>query len=387
MKTIFKAAMAVLITLAGNILMAQTQKAKSIIIPFEASRFDTSQRKAMFMNAKGMKIMMISPSATRNTTPVTLKGLNFTNGTIEFDARPSEGDVDDAITINFHQRDVFNFESLYLRIQADETLQRADAIQYSPYIHGVNLWDIMTPYRGYALIHNKDWNHFKLVISGLQMLVYVNSNKPTLSISRLEGNTTAGSISFDGEATFANLVIKPGQTEGLSPDAGMDLTDNDPTYVRKWEVTKPRFIAMNQELTAADLPTDTTQWQPIVAERRGLINLNRKFEGPEFTSYPKSRRYVWLRTTIRSDKKQNVKLQLGFNKEVYVFINKELLYIDKNEAGELYQKYPGGRLDVSNTSFNVPLKEGPNELMIGIAVKDYGWGYSRTCGKLAQYFY
>jgi hypothetical protein len=244
----------------------------------------------------------------------------------------------------------------------------------------------MTPYRGYALIHNKAWNHFKLVISGLQMLVYVNSNKPTMSVSRLEGNTITGALSFDGEATFANLVIKPGQTEGLSPDAGMDLTDNDPTYIRNWEVTKPRFIAKNQELTAADLPTDTTQWQPIKAERRGLINLNRKFEGPEFTSYPKSRRYVWLRTTIRSDKKQNVKLQLGFNKEVYVFINKELLYIDKNEAGEFYQKYPGGRLDVSNTSFNVPLNEGPNELMIGIAVKDYGWGIAARVESLRNIF-
>jgi hypothetical protein len=149
-------------------------------IPFEPSRFDTSQRKVVFLNYKGQQAMKILPFGTRQTRPVTLKGLNFTNGTIEFDAMPIEGDYEDEIAINFHQQDTYNFESLYLRVQEDESVQRDDAIQYTPVLNSVNLWDIMTPFRGYALIHNKDWNHFKLVISGAQLLVYVNSNDKLL---------------------------------------------------------------------------------------------------------------------------------------------------------------------------------------------------------------
>lgn len=351
------------------------QHLKTISIPFEASRFDTSQRKAKFLVYKGFKAMQISPSPTRNTTPVTLKGLNFTNGTIEFDAQPAEGVQDDAISINFHQQDIYNYESLYLRVQADETPQRNDAIQYTPFIKGINLWDIMTPFRGYALIHNEDWNHIKLVISGMQMLVYVNSaTKPTMKVSRLEGDFKTGAISLDGEAIFANLAIKPDAVEGLSPREGLDFTDNDPNYIRSWQVTNPQFLAKGRQLTEDDLPKDTTQWQPIHTERRGLVNLSRKFGGVELSSYQKRNRFVFVKAIIRSDKKQTVRMQLGFNKEAYAFINGRLFYIDKNEAGELYQKYPHGRIDLTNAIINVPLKKGNNELIIGIAAQNYGWG-------------
>jgi len=347
---------------------------KNINISFDTRHFDTTQRKVGFLTYKGLKAMRIFTSPTRQTIPVMLKKIKFENGTIEFDAIPSEDNFEDEIAVNFHQKDQYNFESVYLRLQADETSQRDDAIQYTPFINGVNLWDMMKPFRGYAAIHNTEWNHIKLVISGLQMMVYVNDlTKPALKISRLEGNDSTGGISFDGDAYFANLVIKPNATEKLSSFEGPDWTDNDPSYMRKWMVSHPKTLEKGRELTADDFPTDTAEWQPIAAERRGLINLIRKFKG-EQTSYPTERRYVWLKTTIRSLKRQHVGMQLGFNKEVYVFLNKRLIYIDKNSAEERLQKYPGGLLDIGNTEFELPLKEGNNELLIGIAVKNYGWG-------------
>lgn len=347
---------------------------KNINISFDTQHFDTTQRKVGFLTYKGLKAMRIFTSPTRQTIPVMLKKIKFENGTIEFDAIPSEDNFEDEIAVNFHQKDQYNFESVYLRLQADETSQRDDAIQYTPFINGVNLWDMMKPFRGYAAIHNTEWNHIKLVISGLQMMVYVNDlTKPSLKISRLEGNDSIGGISFDGDAYFANLVIKPNATEKLSSFEGPDWTDNDPSYMRKWMVSHPKTLEKGRELTADDFPTDTAEWQPIAAERRGLINLIRKFKG-EQTSYPTERRYVWLKTTIRSLKRQRVGMQLGFNKEVYVFLNKRLIYIDKNSAEERLQKYPGGLLDIGNTEFELPLKEGNNELLIGIAVKNYGWG-------------
>ena len=358
--------------------VAQTHSSvqgKIIRIPFEASRFDTSQRKAEFLTYKGVHVMKILPFSSRQTRPILLKDFNFTNGTIEFDARPVEGNYTDEMAINFHQKDNFNFESLYLRTQENESVQRDDAIQYTPVISSVNLWDVMTPFRGYALIHNKDWNHFKLIISGAQMLVYINSrDTPALVVSRLEGNYAAGGISFDGEAIFANLVIRPDQTEGLSPAAGFDLTDNDPNYIRRWQVSYPRKLDIGQQLTEDDLPGDTVKWMPITAERRGLINLYRKFESTELTSYPVNNRYVWLKTVVKSSAKQTVKVDFGYSKEVYVFINKRLLYEGKNEAGQRYAKNPGGRIAVTNATIEIPLNQGDNEIIIGIAAPLYGWG-------------
>ena len=350
-------------------------KEKFIIIPFEASRFDTSQRKAEFITYRGLKVMKALPQPEGQAVPVTLKGLNFTNGTIEFDVMPIENDYINDLAINFHQKDIYNFESVYLRTQVNETEQRDDALQYTPYIHGDNLWDLMTPFRGDAIVHNQEWNHFKLVISGMQMLIYINhSIKPTMQVPRLEGKYKTGAISFDGEALFANLVIKPDVTEGLSPVEGIDITDNDPRYIRNWQVSYPQYIAHGRMLTQDDLPKDSTQWLPITAERRGIINLSRRFEGEEFTSYPKRNRYVWIKTTIKSDMKRNLKIDFGFNKEVYVFINGRSLYDGRNGAGNRYQMNPGGRVDVSNYVLEVPLQQGDNQLLIGIDSPLEGWG-------------
>ena len=334
-------------------------KEKVIRIPFEASRFDTTYRKAKFLTYKGVQAMEILPFDARQTRPVTLKDFNFTNGTIEFDAALPKDEYQNEIAINFHQHDFYNFESLYLRTQDDESVQRNDAIQYAPIINSVNLWDLMTPFRGYAPIHNEGWNHFKLVISGAQMLVYINgSEKPTQSVSRLEGNYSTGSISFDGEVFFANLVIKPDQTEGLSPVAGIDVTDNDPNYIRNWQVSYPRNLDKGVMLTKDSLPKDSVKWMPISAERRGLINLNRKFGSPELTSYPVHNRYVWLKTNIKSTVTKIVKLDLGFNKEMVIFANKRLIYRGNNDWNEVILKNPDGRIALTNLTLDVLVKPG-----------------------------
>jgi len=350
-------------------------KEKVIRIPFVASRFDTTYRKAEFITYEGVQAMKIQPFNTRQTRPVTLKDFNFTNGTIEFDAALPKGEYENEIAINFHQHDIYNFESLYLRTQDDESVQRNDAIQYTPVINSVNLWDIMTPFRGYAPIHNEGWNHFKLVVSGAQMLVYINGDeKPTQSVSRLEGGYSTGSISFDGEAIFANLVIKPDQTEGLSPVAGIDVTDNDPNYIRHWQVSYPRIQQKGSEMTEDSLPKDTVKWMPIAAERRGLINLNRRFGSPELTSYPVHNRYVWLKTNIKSTVNKVVKLDLGFNKEMVVFANERLIYRGKNDWDAINEKNPDGRLAITNLTLEVLVKPGDNEILIGVASPLYGWG-------------
>jgi hypothetical protein len=170
------------------------------------------------------------------------------------------------------------------------------------------------------------------------------------------------------------LVIKPDQTENLSPAPGFDLTDNDPNYIRKWMVTYPRNLEKGHELTEENLPNDTVKWMPIFAERRGLINLYRKFQSIELTSYPTQNRYVWLKTNIKSTIKQTVKIDLGYSKEIYLFVNHHLLDSKKNEAGRLYAKNPGGRISVTNATIEIPLNPGDNEIVIGVDSPLYGWG-------------
>jgi hypothetical protein len=59
---------------------------------------------------------------------------------------------------------------------------------------------------------------------------------------------------------------------------------------------------------------------------------------------------------------------------VWVLINGQLLHVDKNYFGTPAMKEPRGRCTLANTSFELPLRAGENELMIGVANYFYGWG-------------
>ena len=194
-------------------LFAQTKKnlkPTTLHLAMEAAQFDTNKQKAEFITYKGVKAMKILPGNKQ----VILKGIDFTNGTIEFDAKPLPFKDGAFLSVYFRQQSADESEIVYLRCKTDETEQRNDAIQYAPILRGVNLWDMMNQYQAPAAINNTGWNHMKLVISGLQMLVYVNDmSTPALYIPRLEGDTHHGSIAFDGNAYFANLVVKPNETE------------------------------------------------------------------------------------------------------------------------------------------------------------------------------
>ncbi|MEJ0030409.1 MAG: hypothetical protein WDO15_08595 [Bacteroidota bacterium] len=50
------------------------------------------------------------------------------------------------------------------------------------------------------------------------------------------------------------------------------------------------------------------------------------------------------------------------------------LTADKNLYAQDMRKQPDGRISVENTSFEIPLKEGDNDVLIGLANDFYGWG-------------
>jgi hypothetical protein len=301
-----------------------------------------------------------------SSDPVILKDFNFTDGIIEYDMEP----LDPRFTsCYFRWKDSKENECFYFRTGRAGNPQAIDAIQYAPIINGVNLWDMLFHYQTNADFKKDDWTHVKLVISGKQMRVYVNDTlRPALEVPMLEGNVTSGTLAFDGMVIISNLKIKHDSEEGLAPEAGIDPTSSDPRYLRKWQVSTPPATDKGIDFSDDYVPDAYTKWEDITAERRGLINLTRKF------GKTKGRRIVWLKTTIHSDKAQDKILRFGFSDEVWVRINNNPLYIDKNLYNTPIAKQPDGRCSIENTSFKVPLKEGDNQLLIGVSNFFYGWG-------------
>jgi hypothetical protein len=120
------------------------------------------------------------------------------------------------------------------------------------------------------------------------------------------------------------------------------------------------------------MPGASQEWRPISTERRGLVNLSRVFGRP----VPEPNRGVaWLKTTIASDTKQTKKVDIGWTRELWVFVNGKLVYADKNLfESEGARKFPDGRCSLENGAFPLPLEAGDNEVAVAIANNFFGWG-------------
>jgi hypothetical protein len=305
-----------------------------------------------------------------------LKDRTFASGTIEYDIR-EEPNGKGIAGLWFHQRDDDSAEQVYLRTSPN-CPQSNDCVQYAPVTHGLLLWDIYPEYQAHAPVKENGWNHVKLVVSGRRMNVFVNGQlAPALAVGRLEGDALTGSLQLRGDATFANLTITPDAVEGLPSSAAKDLTDSDHRYLRSWLASAPAALPRDKEASLAELPADPKGWQPLAAERKGLVNLSRRYGSP-LGADPA---VVWLKTTITSTRSQAKRVAIGWTRKVWVFVNGKPLFADKN----LYypaaaRRHPDGRLALENGSFELPLDRGRNELIVAVSndfpqsSHHWGWG-------------
>ncbi|HVU55032.1 MAG TPA: hypothetical protein VHD83_08245 [Puia sp.] len=342
-------------------LFAQKTRSQAIHVPMTAEKWGFPSGTCEFLSYRSAPAMHLLSS---KDTAV-LKDLRFSNGTIEYDIDPQDNDF---TGVFFRRQDSKESEYFYLRVFGGKIPGMMVAVQYAPILHGVNLWNLLPYCQGPASFARGQWNHIKLVISGEQMLVYVNDPvHPTLEIAHLEGVTKEGSIGFDGKAIIANLVVTPDATEGLSPVAGFDPYYSDPRYVRHWSVSQPIDLPRGRELTREDLPKAGAAWSRIEAERLGLVNLTRMFGNSA------SRRYVWLKCRLKAPEAQVRQVAFGFTNEVWVFVNGKMAFVDKNIYDELMRKQPKARCSIENNTFTLPLQAGDNEILIGVANNFYGW--------------
>lgn len=380
MKLIFKK-----ITILTGILflfaftaLAQKNKkpaAKEIYIPMEPAywRYDTS----------GVDFIVhsnVKAAYTKKTAPFFLKDLQFSNGTIEYDVELGRGFPGITFRLSPDGKKGDNF---YLRYLGTTSPEFRTTLQYAAIVDSISMWNLTDEYQAGATLNIPGWNHVKLVVSGKQLKAYVNDmNRPALIVPELEGGMERGGISFQGGiVTITNLVIKPDSVEGLSAAPGYISTYNDTRYLRNWQVSTPSDFAFGKELpppftyligslTNAGFPDSTTTWAPIWAEPRGIVNLSRLWGHTQ----TKTRRLAWLKTTIESDSAQVRTLNLGFTDEIWVYVNGQYLFADKNHFGTPGQKFPRGRCSIENAVVKLPLQKGKNEIMIGLANYFYGWG-------------
>lgn len=338
-------------------------KRQDYFIPLTPMHWTFQAGKVDFMDYKGQKTMRLAQQAGA----VVLNEVVFQDGTIEFDLEPIR--PESAQSIYFHRLDQNEQEIVYLRTNSTMNPLANDGIQYSPYVGGVNLWDLYPEYQAPALLKPGEWNHVKLVISGSRLQVFLNqAPQAVLDIPKLEANSRQGSIAFEGASYLANLQVRPNVVDDVSSLATPDLTNHDPNYLRNWAVSTPQALPDGHELSVRQLPIPDQFTDSIVAERRGLLNLTRKYGASS------TRRVVWLQTNLVAQEAVKTNLQLGFSDEIWVFLNHQMVLVDKNLYQYNMRKYPDGRISIQNATVPLNLKTGENDLLIGVANDFYGWG-------------
>lgn len=313
-----------------------------------------------------------------------LKHTNFSNGTIEFDTK-FVGSRITGITFRQHE-DVA--EALYFRPSADCAVSE-ECIQYMPTAHHLFEWDLYGQYQTHASINPEGWNHIKLVLSAARMHVFINgARSPTLAVGTLVGGFPDGSIRLHGPASYAHLSIAPNAVDGLPAVASNDPAKSDLRYVRHWFASTPfvmpsRMDATLQENTGinpvySSMPKEDASWKLIAPDPGGLINLTRWY-GDAQTGQAIAG--IWLKTTINSDHDQIKHVDIGWTREVWVFVNGKLAFQSKNLYGvNGASKEPGGRLSLANGSFDLPLHKGANQVAVAIddnfggGEQHFGWG-------------
>lgn len=319
-------------------------------------------------------------SNDENGIGILLKDYEFTDGIIEFDVE-LKGMGFPGIDFRV-DKDTLNSERFYIRYFGTPDPLRRTTLQYAAVVDKVNLWDLTDDYQAAATIHEGKWNHVKLVVSGKQMKVYMNDmEQAALHVPALEGFTDSGAIALSGNVVYANFTIRPNATENLPSVAGYDPTYSDSHYLRNWSVTEPKDFPFGRDVMRVypgnpRLSIDNTFldsmaiWKPITAQRRALVNLTKKFGGTE----QGQRRLTWLKTEISSETEQDKRIDMGFSDEIWVFINGQPLHTDKNYYGTPGMKEPRGRCTLANTSFQLPLQKGKNEVLIAVTNYFFGWG-------------
>jgi len=358
-----------LLLLAGS-GRAQTDRASRasadgpIAVPMTADRWQAKE------NAEFLRQLGFYRGLMRlNSGSALLKGVTFGDGTIEFDVNTIGRGMPG---IAFRLQDDDNFELLYLRPDPACPAFRA-CMQYAPQTHGVLLWDLFPQYQTRAPLRENGWNHIRMVVSDRRMNVFVNDvPSPTLEVGRLEGDATTGALRLQGPGTFANLVITPGSVDGLAPASQVrDPSDADRGLVRRWRLSPFSALPDGKDATYDEMP-DASKWKPISTERNGLVNISREYGRP--LAAP-NRAVAWLKTTIASDRKQTKTVDIGWTRELWVFVNGKLVYADRNLFEvEGARKFPDARCSLENGTATLPLEAGDNEIAVALANNFFGWG-------------
>lgn len=297
-----------------------------------------------------------------------LKGVDFLDGTIEFDILMQNKFSFPGVT--FRMQDDFNYEEFYLRPFESG---KEDANQYSPVFNGVSGWQFYTGdgFNKACEYPANQWLHVKLMIKGDYGEVYFGKdNAPALIISELKREPKAGKIALTlDQAHFANFSYTPNSPELTRKTPPPQKAQPAENVVDSWMISDVfKENILDEKYALEDGFLQRLNWTKSTAETNtGLINIAR------LRTKQKDINTVLAKLVINSDKDQVKRFSAGFSDRVKIYFNNRLIYSGNDGFRTRDFRFLGtvGYFD----DFYLPLKQGENILILAVSENFGGWGF------------
>ncbi|HEV2737295.1 MAG TPA: hypothetical protein VGU66_01840 [Candidatus Elarobacter sp.] len=312
------------------------------------------------------------------------RGVDLRDGTIDLDmATPTGGNFMGAV---FHASSTDNSEVVYFRAASSGTL---DAMQYAPALNGVGAaWQI---YHGDGANAAPElafgrWYHVKIDVAGSVAKIYLNGERePALVVPRLAG--VAGSSlgvwtgAYGRGAYYSNITYTPRAPSAPAPSAALPRGT-----IADWDLSDAFDATAFKPGTAPSLAGIT--WEKVHVEAPGFVLVNRYRRAPAIniprdpaTGLPLTDRImggpiagakvVLARTVIQSDRDEVRRMLIGYTNGVEVYANGKPLFFGMYPIVQAGLGY----MDMIGDGVFVPLKKGPNEVVLAVTDLTGGWGF------------
>ncbi|GJM45200.1 MAG: hypothetical protein DHS20C21_20420 [Gemmatimonadota bacterium] len=335
--------------------------AESVPLQTEPVSFD-SPRWRFEGQAHRVESYLGRPALYLENAVAALDDVDFREGVIEFDV--AFADSRGFCGVEFHRRGGGDHEHFYLRPHQSGF---PDASQYQPVFGDWDAWQIYTgPGFSTALDLRFDaWQHVRVVVSGGQADIYVDSDEPVLFVEELLRRDPGGGLALMASfapARFSNFRFAAAAGLPLRGSPG----DREPPaegLVRTWNVSstfeEERLAGV---LDLSDLAVEGRTWTSIPVEVMGIANLARALPTGDGNT-------VLASVTIHSDRDRVVLMDFGFSDRVHVFVNGALVYAGSDGYRTRDHRFLGtvGLFDALPLS----LRAGSNDVTFAVS-EDFG---------------
>lgn len=295
-----------------------------------------------------------------------LKGVSFEDGTIEVDIGPTSGMAFAGVV--FRAKSADDCEVFYIRPFKSGFW---DATQYTPRHNGIDAWQLYSGdgFTSEATFSRTGWTHLRLTFEGRTAKAYLDGGQePVLAATDLKRDPEPGSVGVWGlfGVHFANFRYVPAAAP--APRAASAAKPETPAgTITRWGIS-PVFDAATVDAGRYPEAGRIASWEPVSSEPSGIVNLAQHRRKQTRLGV------VYARAVLHSAKPQVRKLSFGYSDRVTIFLNGAPLFAGDSTWRSRDPSFLGiVRADYDAVFLN--LREGGNELLLGVTELFGGWGF------------